>query len=287
MTLGVGVGVLAALAAAVLYSVGVTLQAIEARLMPESDALRPSLLRHLIVRRRWILGTVSVIGGWIMQAVALMLAPITVVQPALAISVVALLVIGTRWFGQPARLRDTIAAVAITVGVGGLVVASPGHSEGDAAPLMLAIGMSVLGLVALAPFLLPNRARSGWMIAISAGLAYAWTAFSTKFVADGISSGEWIVAAIWLGATVVGAGIGLVSEMTALQHAPAIRVFPIVLVVQIVVAVLLAPLLAGESWSPDPLVVAGLGVSLAIVAAATRALAGATAVEAAIAATDP
>src|SRR3954453_1112499 len=71
--------------------------------------------------------------------------------------------------------------------------------------------------------------------------------------------------------------------MTALQGRSAIRVFPVVLVVQIVVAVLLAPLLAGESWSPDPLVVVVLVVSLVVVAFATRALAGAGAVGRAVA----
>jgi drug/metabolite transporter (DMT)-like permease len=275
-------GVLAALAAAVLYSIGVTLQSIEARNTPESESLRPSLIRDLLARKRWLIGTACVVGGWFMQAVALMNAPITVVQPALAVSVVALLFIGARWFGERVRPKEILAALAITIGVGGLVAASPGHSDSHAAPLTLALGMTVLGAIALAPFLLKGR-KLGGMISLGAGIAYAWTGFSTKFLADSMADGSWVVALLWLAATVGAAGVGLLSEMTALQSRSAIRVFPVVLVTQIVVAVLLAPLLAGESWSPDPLVIAGLGVSLAIVAAATRALAGATAVEAAIA----
>jgi len=140
-----------------------------------------------------------------------------------------------------------------------------------------------LAIVALSPFALRGRRRVGGLVAVSAGLAYAWTAFATKFVADGMSSGAWGVALVWLAATAAAALVGLLSEMTALQSRSAIRVFPVVLVVQIVVAVLLAPLLAGEGWSPDPLVIAGLGLSLAVVAAGTWALASATAVEAAIA----
>ena len=285
MTLALGV--LAALAAAVLYSAGVTLQAIEARLMPEDESLRFALIRHLFARRRWVVGTACVVGGWIMQAVALLLAPITIVQPALAISVVSLLVIGCRWFGESARRREIVAAVAIVTGVGGLVIASPGQSEAHGEPLALAVGMTVLGLVALVPLALRGRRSVGGVVAVSAGLAYAWTGFSTKFSADGMASGAWGVAVVWLGATALAAAVGLLNEMTALQSRSAIRVFPVVLVVQIVVAVLLAPLLAGEEWSPDPLVLVGLGVSVAVVAAGTRALAGATAVEAAIAPTDP
>ena len=284
MTLALGV--LAALAAAVFYSGGVTLQAIEARSMPESDSLRPSLLRHLVTRKRWLAGTACVVLGWVAQAAALMLAPITIVQPALAVSVVSLLLIGWRFYGQAIQAREVVAALVIMIGVGGLVVASPGHSEGDAAPLALTLGMIVLGLLALAPLLFRGRPQTAGLVALAAGLAYAWTGFSTKFVADGISSGAWLVAGLWLAATVAGAGAGLLSEMSALQTRSAIRVFPVVLVVQIVVAVLLAPLLAGESWSPDPLLVVVLGVSLALVVVATRSLCSATAIEAAISCDD-
>ncbi len=111
-----------------------------------------------------------------MQAVALLLAPITVVQPALAVSIIALLFIGCRWFDQTARTREVLAALAIAIGVGGLVAGSPGHSEGDGEPLALAVGLTVLGLVALSPFALRGRRRVGGLVALSAGLAYAWAA---------------------------------------------------------------------------------------------------------------
>ena len=70
--------------------------------------------------------------------------------------------------------------------------------------------------------------------------------------------------------------------MTALQKRSAINVFPGVLVIQIVLAVLCAPLLAGEQWSTDPLKLAVLGVSLVVLAAGTAVLASAGAVAAAV-----
>jgi len=279
--------VLAALAAAVLYSAGVTLQAVEAREAPSEESLRLSLLSRLVRRRRWLAGTACVAGGWGMQAVALTLAPITIVQPALAVSVVSLLLIAVRFFGECVRRREALAALTIVVGVAGLVLAAPEQTESHARPLTLGIGMAVLGAVVLAPYALRGHSRFAAMVMFSAGLAYAWTGFSTKFLADGLASGAWVVVALWLGATAAAGGIGLLSEMTALQSRSAIRVFPVVLVVQIVVAVLLAPLLAGESWSPDGLVVALLVASLVVVSAGTRALAGAPAVETVIAADEP
>ena len=278
MTALLALGVLAALVSAVLYSAGVTLQAIEAREAPCEDSLKLSLLSRLVHRRRWQAGTACVAGGWAMQATALMLAPITIVQPAFAVSVVSLLFIAVRFFGESVRRRELLAALAIVIGVAGLVLVAPQQTEAHAKPVTLAVGMAVLGAIALAPYALRGHRRFGVFVVFSAGLAYAWTGFSTKFLADSVASGVWVVAALWLGATAVAGIVGLLSEMTALQDRSAIRVFPVVLVVQIVVAVLLAPLLAGESWSPDALVVVGLVASLVVVSAGTRALAGARAV---------
>jgi len=50
-------GVGAAAAAATLYSIGVTLQSLEARETPAEESLRPALLRRLIARPRWLGGT--------------------------------------------------------------------------------------------------------------------------------------------------------------------------------------------------------------------------------------
>jgi drug/metabolite transporter (DMT)-like permease len=271
-------GVLAALVSAVLYSAGVTLQAIEAREAPSEESLKLSLLGWLVRRRRWLAGTACVTGGWVMQATALLLAPITIVQPALALSVVSLLFIAVRFFGESVRPRELLAALAIVIGVAGLVLVAPQQTEAHAKPLTLGLGMAVLAAVALAPYALRGHRRFGALVVVSAGLAYTWTGLSTDFLADSVSSGAWVVAALWLGATAVAGVVGLLSEMTALQSRSAIRVFPVVLVVQIVVAVLLAPLLAGEIWSPDALVVGGLVASLVVVLAGTRALAGAGAV---------
>ena len=54
------------------------------------------------------------------------------------------------------------------------------------------------------------------------------------------------------------------------------------LVVQIVVAVLLAPTLAGETWAPNPLMLVTLAISLAV-ALGTRSPASSPAVESAMA----
>jgi hypothetical protein len=80
LVLGIG----AAFGASSLYSVGIALQAMEAKAAPREEHLRLALLSGLLRRARWLLGTGISILGWPLQVVALLLAPLVVVQPALA-----------------------------------------------------------------------------------------------------------------------------------------------------------------------------------------------------------
>ena len=275
-------GIAVALASASAYSVGVILQSLEARQAPPTESLRLALLKDLAGRRRWVIGTLCVLLGWVLQAAALGLAPLTVVQPALAAGLFVLLIAGTRLSDECIGRREVLAVVAISAGVAGLGLASPKGAEGGhAAVLVIGPALAVLGAAALAPYFLRGRTHPA-LVVISAGLAYACSAFMTKFVADALSKTELLAAAAWLGGTICAAGLGLVSEMTALQRRSAIRVFPGVLVIQIVLAVLLAPVLAGEKWSTNPLLLVVLGVSLAVLAAGTAVLASAGAVGAAV-----
>lgn len=271
-------GIVVALASATAYSVGVVLQSLEAREAPPTESLRLALLKDLMKRRRWVIGTLCVVLGWVLQAAALGLAPLTVVQPALAAGLFVLLIAGQRLSDECIGRREVLAVVAISVGVAGLGFASPkGADGGHATTLIIGPAGAIFALAALSPYLLRGR-NLQVLVVISAGLAYTCSGFMTKFVADAFSRMELLAGAAWLGGTICAAGLGLVSEMTALQRRSAIHVFPGVLVIQIVLAVLLAPLLAGEKWSTNPLLLLVLGVSLVVLAAGTAVLASAGAI---------
>src|SRR3712207_9135653 len=124
--MSLALGVLAALAAAVLYASGVTLQAIEAAQAPDDESLRPSLLKRLVTRRRWVIGTLCVAGGWAMQAVALLLAPLPILQPGPAGRVGGVLFIRAGVFGGAGNGRGGFPPAAILLWVRGLGGPSPG-----------------------------------------------------------------------------------------------------------------------------------------------------------------
>ena len=87
--------------------------------------------------------------------------------------------------------------------------------------------------------------------------------------------------AILTALTAASAALGLLSEMTALQHRPATQVAPLVYVVQVPVPVLMAPMLGGEDWGSTPLSGAVLAMLLVLVAAGAALLAGSRLVAAA------
>jgi drug/metabolite transporter (DMT)-like permease len=276
-------GLAAALASSTLYNVGVALQAFEARQTHGDDSLHPSLIAKLAQRPFWLAGMACVIVGWVLQGASLLVAPLTIVQPTLAAGLVVLLLVGARFLGEPVGRREALAVLAVVVGVAGLALAGPRGASQPVSQALLVLALIVFAVIALATYVMTWVRGHSALVVVSAGLSYAWCGLSTNLAADALSRGELAVVGLWVVSTAIAGGLGLVSEMTALQTRPAIRVFPIVLVVQIVVAVVLAPALAGESWSATPLHGLPLLISLAVVATGTAMLASAPAVSAVLA----
>jgi drug/metabolite transporter (DMT)-like permease len=269
----VALGLAAACGASVLYDLGIALQALDARRVPVEHALRPSLLARLARRRRWLIATAIALAGYPMQILALGLAPLTVVQPALAAGLLLLLALGARMLGEPVGRREIAATAAIVVGVGGIAVVAPERTTDHAGAIGLALPLSALALAALAPVALrESRLAAGPAVAIAAGCAFAWTGIAAKLVSDELAAGRGAVALVWLTASGAVALVGLLGEMTALQRMPVTRVAPLVFVTQVVLPVLIAPVVAGEGWGGTPARSASLVAMLALVAAGSVAL---------------
>jgi len=113
-----------ALAAACCYETGYALQAVEARRAPSERALRPSLVAHLVRRPVWVGATALSLVGWPLQIAALTEAPLTLVQPTLALG---LLLHDADHYSQPHCWRGTVAALPAileTIETAGLATAS-------------------------------------------------------------------------------------------------------------------------------------------------------------------
>jgi len=265
------IGIALAAGASTLYSLGIAVQALDARDVARHHALRISLLGQLVRRMRWLLGTGMTALGWPLQIIALAYAPLVVVQPALALGLVVLLAAGERMLGERPGRRERLSVAAIVAGVAGIAALAPHHSTRHVHGIGLVIVLTLLGAAAFTPFALQlagRRIANATMI--GAGLGFAWSGLVNQFVADAARNGHWGTALAWAAASAAAAIVGLTCEMSALQRRPAILVAPVVFAVQTVVPVMLAPLVVHASFLDSPLSgVPLLGCLLVLLAGAT------------------
>jgi drug/metabolite transporter (DMT)-like permease len=276
-------GIVAAVGASLLYNASIALQALEAREVPGEYSLRVSLIGRLVRNRRWLGATALGLAGWPLEIVALLLAPLTVVQPCLASGLILLLWLGATRLGERPGRREWVAVTAIVAGVAGVAWAAPDRSTDHAELGAIALALGLVAIPIAAPYLLRRRAAAhGTLAVISAGCGYAWTAIASKLLTDELAAGALLVAIAWLATAAASEGLALLSEMSALQRRGATHVAPVMFAVQVLVPVALAPLIFNESWSTTPLGGAALVGFMAVTVAGTVLLAGSRAVGAVI-----
>jgi drug/metabolite transporter (DMT)-like permease len=270
-----------ALAAACCYETGYALQALEARRAPAERALRPSLIGHLVGRPVWIGATALSLLGWPLQIVALSQAPLTLVQPTLALGLLLLLVLGVRVLGEHVGAREMVAVVLIIGSVAVFAWAAPRDTGEVERGAGLVAALAILIAVALAPYaiaLMREHRYPMLLLVASAGAADGLAAFVAKIVAQDATEGALVAVVLWAALVAAVVIVGLLSESTALQSFAATRVAPTVLVMQIVIPVVLAPLVGGEGWSGTPLSGAALAAALVTIAVGAGLLASSPAV---------
>jgi len=253
-------GVLIALAASALYAIGIGMQAVEARQAPRDETLRLALLGRLIQRPIWLAGAALGVLGWVLQAVALMFAPITLVEPTLAMSLVFLLFLGARRLGEHVGRWERVGVVCVAAGLAGLGWAAPAHSASHRTGPLLVVALAVLASATFVPYLIGVRGQAPpLLIAASAGIGYAFAGLATKFGTDDVHGSAWLGAGTWLLVLSVVSIAAQLNENSALQLRPVTRVTPVVFSLNVLVPVALAPLLANEPWSRS------LGVRIVLV----------------------
>ena len=186
-------GVLAAVAAACCYESGYALQALEARAGVVSTP-HPSLLVRLARRRRWVAGTALSAAGAGLQLLALSLAPLTVVQPTLALGLLALLAIARLALDERPGMREATGVLAIVAGVTVVGLVAPPHVGRSPAGPALAAELALLAAVALTPYALRSASR---VAVAGAAAGDALAALGLKLAADELHRGRVIAAIAW------------------------------------------------------------------------------------------
>jgi len=162
---------------------------------PEESTMRLSLMAHAVRRGIWLLGFFFMVCSFLLQAFALHVGRLSVVQPILTMELLFLVFILGTYFGYKITLREWIGASAIAFGLSGfLVFADPGG--GNRVPS--GIGWTVVGgsatfwiVVAVVATRWGPRWWKAAMFGTAAAVSFAFTAALIKVVSD-YAARDWV-----------------------------------------------------------------------------------------------
>lgn len=235
-------------------------------------------LPALIRQRRWLFGMAALALGALLHAVALGMAPLSVVQPigVLAIAGVVLLAAGLDRVGLPKLALA--GAVLSMVGVGTFVFLAARSAVATDVPLSAQrTAAQVLGLVVVA-LAIVGALRKGMSrclaLAAAAATLFGFVSVLARAVSYRIRTGELLDSSIL---TVLSLAIALVVGGWLLQQAyasgPPVVVVAVLTVVDPVVSVGVGVVLLGEAARMSPYAIAGqvAGAIVAIIGVITLA----------------
>jgi drug/metabolite transporter (DMT)-like permease len=272
------IAALLALGAALMIGIGDVLQQRSAQQVTDKPVGTFALFGRLLRDRRWWAGTLVASAGFGLQAAALGLGSVVLVQALLVTSLLFALVINakanrrriTRWQGLWAVLLAAAVAVVVTVG-------NPQAGSARGSLGAWAVVAAVMG-PALILCLIGARVFSGPVRALLLGLLSGslWGLFSvlTKGVVDQLGHGIWAVLRtpevyVW-GVLAIAA---TAWEQSAFRAGPLTASLPAVTVSEPIVAAVLGITVLGETLNTNNIGLVALGVAAAVMAAATVALA--------------
>ena len=162
---------------------------------PESSTMKLSLVTHALRRGVWILGFFFMICGFLLQAFALHVGRLSVVQPILTMELLFLVFILGTYFGYKVTAREWIGVTAIVLGLAGfLAFALPGGGERVPTNLEWIVAGGIAVAVIVAGVVATRWGPRWWkaaMFGTAAAMSYAFTAALIKSVGDYAAS-DWV-----------------------------------------------------------------------------------------------
>jgi drug/metabolite transporter (DMT)-like permease len=227
---------------------------------PGSSTLSLRGLRDVTRRPGWLLGLVLAAGGSLLHAVALVLAPLSVVQPVGVLAVpiaVVLTAARTRRRPTPGMLVGVLVSVTAVVTFVGTAAGSAVSTPAPGRATLLAgvvVGLVVLVLAGV------GLARTGWArcvaCAMAGAAAFGLVSALVRAVSQAVTSGQIGILDPAVVATVAGVAAAILTGGWLIQQAfaagPPEVVVACLTVVDPIVAVLFGVVLLGEGNATPP-----------------------------------
>ncbi|MBV8952260.1 MAG: DMT family transporter, partial [Actinobacteria bacterium] len=190
-----------ALAAAFFFASSNVLEQRAARSAPADQVMRPGLIAYLARQRRWLLGIVVDVSGYVCQAAALGIGLLIVVQPILATGLLFSLLIDVATSDRRLHMREWVTAALLASALGlFLSESSPGGGAEQAAwsdwVLPLAILSTFIVLCVIVGMRSSGAVRAS-LLALAAGTMFGVTAPFTKAFVHLLPHGPGTVLTHW------------------------------------------------------------------------------------------
>ncbi|SDB83692.1 hypothetical protein SAMN05216410_0330 [Sanguibacter gelidistatuariae] len=279
--------VLLALGGSFLFALGSATLQRAAQTVPDAEARGLRLILRLVRMPLWWLGLVADVAGYALQALALAVGSLLVVQPLVVTSLLFALPLAARWSGRRLRVSDGVWALVLVTSLAAFMVVgaptsgglSPGLAQWRAPGLLVAVLLAACFLGAGRR----SSARKALLLGTAAGVLYGVLAALTKTLVDvfdhsGVLAALGVIVGSWQLWVLVAVSIaGTVIQQSAFQAGPLSASMPAVTVAEPVVAVGLGLAVYGDTLNMHGLrglVIIVVGAAMAV---ATIMLAAASA----------
>jgi hypothetical protein len=234
-----------------------------------SEGLSFRQLFGLLRRPSWVVGTLMLLLAIVCQLTALAFAPLILVQPLGAISLVLTTLLNARVSGhRPTRqsVRSIIACVGgifVFVTIAAFVATETPLTEGQLLTVLVMLGV-VLVVLSGSWMLVRKRAHPLFYI-VASGILYGFVATLAKIVIKRLQAGdvEWMTVVCLVG-LVAAAGLGAYFVQTAYSVGPPDLVIAGLTVVDPMVAVVIGLTVLREAATAGPWAFVGFGIAGAI-----------------------
>lgn len=268
-----GPSVICAVLAAVLFAFAAVMQQESTLTVAVEKSLHPGILIELLRRPKWVLGGLSMLGGFGLQAVALAFGPVALVQPIVVLELAFAIPFGILRRHRHAGPREWGGILAVMTGIAIFeLAADPANGVQNPNGTLWAQSLVPVAAVAAACVAVgatrngPTRAM---LLGSAAGLAFGVLSVLTKAVTHLLSTNVSSAFTTWQIYVAVAVGIvALTVSQSAYQAGPLAYSMPFVGVLEPFIAVVIGDEVLGEAVHPS-------GSTLALeAAAATVAIAG-------------
>lgn len=276
--------VLLALGGSFLFALGSATLQRAAQTVPDDEARGLRLILRLVRMPLWWLGLAADVAGYALQALALAVGSLLVVQPLIVTSLLFALPLAARWSGRRLRVSDGVWAVVLVASLAVFMVVgeptsgsvTPGLAQWQTPGLAIAAVLAACWLGAGRR----SSTRKALLLGTAAGVFYGVLAALTKTLVDvfdhsGVLAALGVILGSWqLWALVAVSVAGTVVQQSAFQAGPLSASMPAVTVAEPIVAVALGLAVYGDTLDmrgPRGVVIllVGAGMVLATIMLAT------------------